>query len=156
MHQKEMKSITFSHTQLRKRLPLEYASDFQPSESLVFKVNDAVAIKGDKLVLSGKLKNPTFESIGIIVLPTPFYMNFKPGQNITRNPHKGPPLPQQVPPPPAEFIVPAMTQVEFSTKISLGNFIYSGTPTAEVEWSFHYWNNPATGILSVVLPGRAK
>jgi len=148
--------MAFSHAQLRKRLSLEYASNFHPSESLIFTVNDSVTIEREKLMLSGKLTNPTSESIGIIVWLTPFYMNFKPGQNIIRKPHKGLPLPQQVPPPPAEFIVPAMTQVNFITEISLGHFVYSGTPTAEVEWTFHYWNNPITGILSVVLPSRAK
>ncbi len=56
MNQIKMKSITFSHTQLRKRLPLEYANNFQPSEKLVFTVNDAVTVEGEKLILSGKLK----------------------------------------------------------------------------------------------------
>jgi hypothetical protein len=160
MHHKELKSMAFSHAQLRKRLSLEYASNFQTSESLIFTVNDAVTVEGEKLTLQGKLANPTSESISIIVFPVhgnnPFYMKIKPGQNITPKPHRGPPLPQQVPPPPAEFIVPAMTQVEFITKISLRKFVYSGAPTAELEWSFHYWNNPITGILSVALPNRAK
>ncbi len=158
MNQKEMKSITFPYNQLRKHLPIEYARNFQPSESLVFTINNTVTIERDKLILSGKLTNPTSESISIVVRGrfNPFYMHFKSSQNTIRKTHKGPPLPRQVPPGPFEFIVPAMTQVDFRSNISLRNFIYSGTPTAEVEWSFRYWNNPETGILSVVLPARPE
>ncbi len=51
-----------------------------------------------------------------------------------------------------ELIVPALTKMEFSSEINLQNFEYKGTPIIKVEWSFHYWQNPINGVLSVVLP----
>jgi hypothetical protein len=149
-----MKSILFTHRDLKRKVSYEEANKFKSPESLELDVADSIIIEDQRLLLNCKLTNPTAENISIVVFPVnnnnPFYMYFLPDQGVTLIPHEGP-IPQ-VPPPPAELIIPAMTQVEFSYVINLRHYNYNGSPTVKVEWSYNYWGSPIKGLLSVDLP----
>lgn len=154
----EMNIRKFFDKDLGRQVSYEEANKFQRPEDLKFEVDDSVKMESSKLFMQGHLINSTPKNIAIIVFPVgavnPFYLKFLANNKIIEKTPEGPPLPQQVPPPPREIIIPALTKMEFSSEINLENFNYKGTPTVKVEWSFHYWQDALKGVLAVVLPAR--
>jgi len=154
----EKNMLPFSDKDLGRHVPYDEANKFQRPQDLKFEVNDPVKKESSKLLLQGHLINLTQNDITIIVFPVggvnPFYFTFLPDTKIVEKQFEGPPQPQQVPPPPRELIIPALTKMEFSSEINLENFNYEGAPTVKVEWTFHYWQDPLKGVISVVLPAR--
>lgn len=153
-----MNTREFSYKDLGRQIPYEEANKFHRPQDLKFEIIDSVKSESLKLVLWGRLINATNKNITIIVFPVgrdnPFYFTFLPDKKIMAKAAQGPPLPQQVPPPPTEVIIPALTKMEFSYEINLDNYNYEGAAKVKVEWTFHYWNDPLKGVLKVVLPIR--
>lgn len=152
-----MKSIVFFRELLGNRVSLEKAREFEPPESLEFNVNPDVELENNKLILEGKITNPTKKSITTIIFPVgsenPFSMGFLPSNNVSYN--QPLPPPPQTPPSPVELIIPQESEILFHANINLDNYNYDGSPTVEIEWVFNYWNEPKPkGSVSVILPSK--
>jgi len=150
----EIKSILFNWKEQAKmkKVLTELPQEFRPPEELKFVVDDSIKVENQKLTLSGRLINPTPKEVKIMVIglnENPFYMQFLPNEKIK---WIGPLLPP-APPPPAEMIIPAKTQIKFSREIDLEDYDYEDSPTGQVEWQFMYWTKSTPkGTISVILP----
>jgi hypothetical protein len=156
----DVRTLEFPNQVKQKRVTLERARAFKVPRELQFKGPTEVSINQGVLHISGRLVNPTKRAIAVVVFPVsnayPLFMEFAPQSPVKAKPHPGPPLPS-VPPPPLEFSIPPQTEILFHHQLELDDYLYQGSPTVDIHWQFHFWNDPRPGgRLHVQLPQRGN
>lgn len=140
------------------QVSLEQALKFKVPKTLEFSIDREPAITSQTVTLTGYLTNNGNKAEKIIVFPvemvSPFYAQLKTNQQIvfvTKPEDMMPP----VPPPPMQMVVPAKTIIVFRSQIKLDPYHYTGSPAAEINWSFNYWNElKPNGLIKLGLPKR--
>lgn len=134
----------------------EIAQNFKPGASIIFEIDKSVNFSKYGLTMKGKLINSSKSTENIIVFPVGnkgFLITLIENDKVKYN---GPEdLPQQEPQPPLEILIPGSAIVEFATDINLNDYEYTGNPVVQIEWMYHYWNEPIPrGRINIELPKR--
>lgn len=139
------------------------AKSFQPSRDLHFEVDKQPKVSGQQIVLTARLSNHGGREETLIVFPihnsNPFHADLIKSEQLSPKAlsSTGPSLPPSVPPPPMKILLPPNSTAVFTTAIDLARWQYAATPRAQIQWTFHYWNEPKPrGTLGLQLPAPIK
>ena len=147
----------FTRVDLLKMVSIKEANKSKPSKNIKFELDPGISITQDKIRKVGRLYNRDKKDETLIIFPvgmeSPFYINFHTTDQVKYKPVDNP-LPP-VPPPPMTIKIAANSTIIFIDEIKLDQYDYHGTPEVELNWGFHYWNNPKPeGKIIINLPWR--
>lgn len=148
-----LKNLDLSSLRPRSSFDLARAIATPNPEGVTFRLEGAPVSRGEQLELSGWLENAASEPRTVIVFPVGpfgFFVEPAPGRGTRRPPGPGePPRPPPAPPPPEDFELPAQSRVRLTTTVNVTDYDWPPGPM-ELQWVFHFWNEPRpTGLITV-------
>ena len=156
-YQPKQKTAVFTRRDLLEIVSIKAANKAKPSKNIKFELDPGISITQDKIRKVGRLYNSSQKDETLIIFPvgmeSPFYINFYTTDQVKYKPVDNP-LPP-APPPPMTIKIAGNSTIIFFDEIKLDQYNYHGTPEVELNWGFHFWNDPKpAGKLKINLPLR--